>query len=471
MTETKEETKEIKETMHCSICDTTDFHHTGKLHKESEILLCKNCGAVWHNVDYSKEETIKEYYRNNYRSNISHRNLQTTNNKLQWIKEFLMDFLKDKKGLIIGDVGCATGYIPSFFRKIGHKSTGCELTPSFRRFSEHFYGIPLTEELINKYDNVKGEDGKITKVNKPYFDLIIYNHVLEHIMNPDKELKKAIDLIKDSGHLHISVPQFLNDIDEPSGVAIRSFETFFHKDHINLFTKQAIQNLFRKNGLKIVKENYSNYGQTYLLQKTGETQEIIKEDWKKNLTIIENHKEAIVHFSKGDFEKAIETNPRFPDAWTGLIMGTKGKDESEQQDLWDKMKTEHPVIFNNKKCKLVYAIWLFQRGLREQADKAFNEALSVRLCSETLFHKAQNLYLMGKKKQSIGLFHMAASINPDKWSLCMDWACKASSECESWDEVAKKQALEQVWQKNKHLMKDNTPNDPVMEEKKEVAKT
>ncbi|MCK5358317.1 MAG: class I SAM-dependent methyltransferase [Elusimicrobiales bacterium] len=464
----KTETK--KETMHCSICDTMDFHHTGKLHKESEILLCKNCGAVWHNVDYSKEEEIKNYYRHKYRSIITHGNLLTTKNKLQWVKDFLMDFMKDKKGYYIGDVGCATGYIPRFFRNVGHNATGCELTPSFRRFSEHFYGIPLTEELIFKTEKVKGEDGKAKEVNKPYFDLVLYNHVLEHIMNPDKELKKAIKIVKTGSYLFISCPQFLDQIDEPSGIGLHSFEYLFHKDHINLFTKQSLQNLFRKNGLTIIKANYANYGQTYLLKKTGETQEIIKEDWKKNLAILENQKEAIGFYKKGDYEKAIEINPRFPEAWTTLIMGTKGKDETEQQDLWNKLKESQPDVWNNKKCKLTYAVWLFQREKRPEADKAFEEALKVRVCAETLFLKGQNLFLMGKKKESIHYFFASADMNPNKWNLCMDWAAKASSECPSWDEVAKDQMLTRVWEQNKNTIK-LVPDDKVMNKEPALAKS
>ena len=142
------------------------------IHSTSKIIVCKNCGNACHEVDVTTEEKLKDFYRKEYRACPDTRNLMTTTRKLNYVMVFLRDFLKDKKGLVIGDVGCATGYLVNAFRQLGHRATGSELTLTYRRFAEHYYGVPVTEELETKHR----------------YDLIVIYHVLEHLMEPDKKL-------------------------------------------------------------------------------------------------------------------------------------------------------------------------------------------------------------------------------------------------------------------------------------------
>ena len=147
--------------MRCYICDKDDWASLKELKLEREMLVCKDCGNVCYHIEPDHEKKLKEYYDKEYRvAGINVKNITTTGRKMQHIDEFLSDFLKQKEKrspggqlqnpLICGDVGCATGYVVNWLRSRGHKATGSEWTTDMRRFAEHFYSIPITEELETK---------------------------------------------------------------------------------------------------------------------------------------------------------------------------------------------------------------------------------------------------------------------------------------------------------------------------------
>ena len=90
----------------CYVCDKEDFHGTGDLHTQNEILICKTCGNVFHKIENDREKKIKEYYKSgDYRQRPSHKNLLTTANKQNYISHFLNEFLtkakEDKRNLLL----------------------------------------------------------------------------------------------------------------------------------------------------------------------------------------------------------------------------------------------------------------------------------------------------------------------------------------------------------------------------------
>jgi len=419
----------------CPICESPELHGTGKLHSENEIVICKSCGAVWHDIDLKEEKKLEEFYEKQYRNtppNVG--NLITTNNKLNNISKFLRDFLKEKKGLIVGDVGCATGYLLSWFKKLGHKVAGCEMQTLYRRFSEHFYGVPIARELPKKHK----------------YDLIVMYHVLEHLVNPVEKLKQYVEMLKDGGHLLISCPEYLNVLEEASGNLIGSFENLFHKLHINLFTRQALKNIYNKLGLEIVKEDYVVYGQTYLLKKINNIKDIVKEDWEENLKILTTQKKAIELLKSKKFEEATKIYPKFPEAWINYIMSTCSKDLERQKDAIAEIPDE---LKNNHRILSMKGIWLFQQERREEANEVFEQVLSQKLNIEILFLKGQNYALMGKWPEAIEIFKVISIQFPFKWQEAMEWLCKCCSSMPNWEERAQKELIDKIIKNNKPELK------------------
>jgi 2-polyprenyl-3-methyl-5-hydroxy-6-metoxy-1,4-benzoquinol methylase len=362
--------------MMCSICSTETWHSMGDINKARELLVCKTCGNVAYKVEPGDEEKLKDYYRKDYRKMPDFTNMITTTNKQNYIKVFLRDLMKGKKGWVCGDVGCATGYLPAFFKSMGHKATGSEYTLGFRRFSEHFYGIPIPEELDTKHK----------------YDLITLYHVLEHMTEPDKKLAHYVSLLAEGGHIMVSCPEWFDTLEEASGTVISTFENLFHKDHINVFSKQSLHNLFAKIGLEIVKEDHIQYGQTYLLKK-GSVRARVNESWEEQVRKIETCKKAIELFRAKNYKEAVELWPRFPDAHIKLIFEVHGKDPVRQEDM---IKQAVPLIGDSVRFKASCAIWLYQHQKLEEALSLFNELLALKPAAD--FYVFRGFVLTGLKR-------------------------------------------------------------------------
>lgn len=427
----------------CPVCDSNDYHQNG-LDENKTLVVCKNCGAVWHSRDNTKEAGLLEFYRKDYRTAPDHHNLIYSQNKLMYIERFLHEWLDGKKGLVCTDVGCATGYVPNWLRKLGHRATGTEYTVSFRRFAEFFYGIPVSEEIEKKHK----------------YDLISYYHVLEHMFRPDEKLKEARECLSDNGRIMVSVPRFLHLYDEPSTNRVPSFDNFFHKNHINLFTLQSIRNLFAKVGLVVEKENLEMYGMTFLLKK-GEVGQINKENWEENNAIIIKHKEAWDEFAKGNFKKAMDIYPLFTGAWTSFIMQTIGKDPERQADVWNEVFS-NPELAKSNKLRMAYAFWLQNHEKYDEAEKAFAELFERKPNADWLFQRGICLTLLKRHKEAMMMFRQAAMMQPIRWAEAMDWCAKNACSMPCWEEMAVEQVKERIFRENRDQI-EIMPKDPVME--------
>lgn len=418
--------------MKCFVCETNEnWHSLKELHSQKELQVCKTCGNVCFRIDEGEEDKIKNYYRFQYRPAPNHGNLITTTHKQNYIQNFLKDYLTDKKGLIVGDVGCATGYLVAFFRKMGHKATGCEYTLTYRRFAESFYGIPITEELRTDLK----------------YDLITIYHVLEHMIEPDVKLAHYRSLLKDDGHMLISTPQWYDTLEEASGPPIKSFEELWHKNHINAFSRKGLNNLFKRIGLEVVKEDMVTYGQTYLVKKC-EPKQLELSDYENPTEVIEKThlaKKCIDLYLKKESREAIKLWPRMPDAWIQLIFETYAKDDEKTKDLWEEA---FKVLPENKKLKTMYScVYLIQRDRFKDASEVIIPMLNYCPDEEKLFTLGQCYAGMGNHPEAMKYFYASADMCPLKWQMSMDFMCKEASLIPAWDEKALQKISDDVVKK------------------------
>lgn len=422
--------------MICYVCDKESFYSFEKLNPARELLCCKNCGSVFYKVDSNQESKMLDYYKKEYRPQPNHMNLLTTTRKQNYLDIFLKDFLKDKKGLVTCDVGCATGYIPNYLRTLGHKATGCEYTLTFRRFSEHFYGIPLTEEIRTDLR----------------YDLITIYHVLEHMIEPDKKLKLYASLLKDDGRIMVATPRWYRDLEESSGPNISTFVNLWHKDHINVFSEQSLKNLFIKCGLEIEKEDHYVYGQSYMLKKyTGTAErEIVKENPEERIKQTYDAEKAIEAYRNKEYRKAIKLWEKFPDAWLGLIFGEAGKDPIKQADLF---KESEQYLKSNHRMDSAKCMWLYQNQNYKEAIELMERIIKIKPDEEKFMYLGYANSLLGDHKNAMVWFSRAADMNPQKWTEAFDWICKEASTMQTWDERAIESIRDQVGESAKKGLK------------------
>lgn len=445
--------------MKCWNCHEENWHLFARDYigwSDRDMGVCKTCGSVAFQVDPKEEDKVREYYRHNYRGSIGPTNLLTTGRKLNYFKNFIADWLEERekqgKRLIVGDAGCATGYLVDFFRRRGHKATGSEWTPIMRRFAEHYYGIPTTEELMDKYK----------------YDLIIMYHTFEHMIEPDKKLDRYVNMLSDDGYLVVSVPEWLNIVEEPGAGKVVGFSALFHKDHINVFSYKSLNRMFSNHGLVVEKEDRLTYGQTYLLRKAkpGEkVKDVELEPWEQVVEIIDKQKRAINFYLEAlkgidlNFRSALNSWQKFPDVYYDwVINSTQKKDRGRCAELLAEATEAMP---GNVKIRIARAYFLYQNEDWAAALEDFDYIAKKKPNEDILMYKAMTLNNLGRGREAMGTFHDAALMNPNKWNEASVWMCKIAAGMPAWDEVAQQKLKEQMFQQADVTI---LPQDPLFQE-------
>jgi 2-polyprenyl-3-methyl-5-hydroxy-6-metoxy-1,4-benzoquinol methylase len=206
--------------------------------KEFNVVQCQRCGLIYVNPRPIEKE-IARFYPQDYYSNEGGV-AKAVSKLLQSMKiKKIMNF--KRKGRIL-DVGCGDGEFLLCFKKRGWEVYGVDT-------SEHAYR--LARRKLGR--NVFNCDLKRLSFPDRFFDVITLNHVLEHMFDPNKELKEIHKILKDDGILLLSTP----NIDSFQFKITK--EHWFHLDiprHLYHYSPTTIKNLLEINGFKVIKLCY-----------------------------------------------------------------------------------------------------------------------------------------------------------------------------------------------------------------------
>lgn len=149
-----------------------------------------------------------------------------------------------QKGKVL-DIGCSSGILLELLRKEGHEVHGIEPNKKAYKIASNKFKKSIFNGILK--DFVK------TKRNK--FDVVIYNHVLEHIDNPLDELDLVRKIIKKKGILIVGLPNTRNFTFFLRG---KYWEPLMPNEHIWHFTKSHLANLLKRKGFKPLDISYSD---------------------------------------------------------------------------------------------------------------------------------------------------------------------------------------------------------------------
>jgi 2-polyprenyl-3-methyl-5-hydroxy-6-metoxy-1,4-benzoquinol methylase len=150
------------------------------------------------------------------------------------------------------EIGCAQGNFSSQLEKKGIETWGVE--PDLNSASSA--NEKLFKVLVGTLDE------KIDELPNDYFDAIILNDVLEHLLYPWNDLEKLKSKLTKEGVLISSIPNVR--------YAKNLFNLLIKKDwhytecgildstHFRFFTKKSIRNMFEKSGYTVEKINGIN---------------------------------------------------------------------------------------------------------------------------------------------------------------------------------------------------------------------
>jgi len=214
------------------------IYKNGDLFKDYQGVIigrCLICGILktFPNKKFNPQTTHFDYYE---------RNKEFFLNLFQPIVKKLQQF--KKSGLVL-DVGCSSGIMLEILAQKNFDVYGIEINKkayqiAAKKFPKKiFYGF-LADFL---------------KKTKQQFDVVIYNHVFEHINNLNHEIKLIKKILKTGGILVVGVPNYRNFI---FFLRQRFWESLQPNEHIWHFCDRYLINYLEKNNFKILDRYYDN---------------------------------------------------------------------------------------------------------------------------------------------------------------------------------------------------------------------
>lgn len=185
------------ESVPCAICGGEDFDLIAtkdRYELDNRVVICKHCGLIQTNPRMTAE-SYRSFYRDDYRALYTR--MQTIDEhfahmaeRAKRIVQFIGRHTKLKPCKVL-DVGCSSGGMLQTFKQVGYDVTGVDYDKN-----RVAYG---TNRGLNLFE------GDVFDIESK-FDLIIYSHTMEHILDLKGELNRVAQLLNSGGYLFVDLP-------------------------------------------------------------------------------------------------------------------------------------------------------------------------------------------------------------------------------------------------------------------------
>ena len=208
--------------------------------KKIAVYQCNDCSLVFSGQQNNKIDKTK-LYNKFYQNKVPARfrfGLEHLVRQFRLFRAFKLTTIYPEAKSIL-DIGSGRGFTLYYLKKyFGYKiAVGTQLCPSAVKYSREQLGL-------NIYDK------DLLKINfgKRKFDLITMWHVLEHINQPEKYIKKMYSLLNKNGKILIEVPNYNSWTRK---ITKRYWLGMDLKYHLTFFTPKTLINLLKKNRLAL----------------------------------------------------------------------------------------------------------------------------------------------------------------------------------------------------------------------------
>ena len=235
------------ESVPCCVCNSEKFiilSNKDRYGLYMPVVICQKCGLIqtnprmtqesynsFYNLEYRKlyggvKKPTKEFFKNQY---LRGKKIYTYLQNNDTLSKSLSD-------LFIFEVGCGAGGILQYFQKKGSRIQGIDIGEKYIEFGRKNFALDL---MVGKLPNISLDTSP---------DVIIYSHVLEHILYLKKELTCIYNLLSDNGVIYIEIPGIKNLKKNYNNDFLR----FLQNAHVYHFTLNTLKNLLETNGFKMI---------------------------------------------------------------------------------------------------------------------------------------------------------------------------------------------------------------------------
>lgn len=231
------------ETIDCCICRGRDFEPLTEKDRyglKMPVKICLSCGLIQTNPRMD-QASYSEFYNSEYRSlyvgepRPSLPFFYDQYSRGRAVVRYVRDLLP-RDGLVF-EVGCGAGGILFAFREEGYAVQGIDLGAEYLEYGRENFALDLREASLHETDFSC----------KPA--LIIYSHVLEHILDLPRELKRLKEILGENGLLYIEVPGIKNIPQAYAGDLLE----YLQNAHTYHFTLRTLTRLVESQGFELIR--------------------------------------------------------------------------------------------------------------------------------------------------------------------------------------------------------------------------
>ena len=231
--------------MNCCICDNSEtlpYFTSG----DRVFEQCAHCGLVFV-ANFSHEDT--SYKGDEY---FVHKNeyVQRWDEFCALFEQLINNIMNIKQQGTFLDVGSGIGTLLHVARKHGFTTYGVEVSEWASAYSRNERGLNVVTGTL-----------QAAAYPESNFDVIVINHVLEHVDVPRRLLAEAHRILKDDGLLVVGVPNIGSIM---ARIQREKWPSLRPEEHIWHFTPATLRRLLDKTGFRELhfeaRDNYSVRG-------------------------------------------------------------------------------------------------------------------------------------------------------------------------------------------------------------------
>ncbi len=214
--------------------------------KESRVIkICKKDDLLWIDDDMLEKDSFSLYEKYPAHNNKNNSKKNTRKDAIKFFSDLgLKQSILDSNTKNILDFGCGTG---DFLRKaklLGFNVYGAEF--------DNYLNDKLKIEFGREY--IKNSED-IIDFGKNVFDIIILNHVIEHLFDPVKIIKSLHILLKENGIIAISTP---NSHSLGHKIFKKRWRGLEVPRHRFIFSSSSLQKIFIENSFSVFNINFKS---------------------------------------------------------------------------------------------------------------------------------------------------------------------------------------------------------------------
>jgi SAM-dependent methyltransferase len=243
---TKSEALMLKPTP-CNLCgvdDATVIYGPG-VAQRSQIVRCNRCGLMYASPRAKEPDHVEiAEYDPNWDA-ITHQPQRYIKERLQ-VRDYartraLLNRLYPDRGKLL-EIGSGYGFLLAEFKKDGWDVQGVEPNGFCCRYTRATHGIEAFSCIL--------EDAGLADQS---FDVVLLNHVIEHMDDPLRTLREINRVLKLNGHFIVETPRYDTLMFKLLGRRERSLNC---NGHIYFFTTRTLQNFYQAAGFQLIELDY-----------------------------------------------------------------------------------------------------------------------------------------------------------------------------------------------------------------------